>query len=271
MGQTFYNIIKTAVKILKHQLVFVCTVLIVIALMNSKVFSQEKQIKFTEIQGANDINLGKINAIIQDKLGFIWLSAQNNRSIIRYDGTNMEQILPGSDDTSNPKVLGGYYPECFFADDNGILWIGFYGEGLDRYDPATKTFIHYDHNPDDPNSLANDFVTGIHRDRLGNLWIATYGGLDRLDEQTGIFIHHKHIKNDLNSLTGDSIRTIYEDKSGTLWIGTGLAWVPNSRGGLNKYNREQNNFTQYVHNPENPTSMINNNVRAILEDSRGTF
>ncbi len=248
---------------------WVSTVFILI--FNWNVFSQEKQVLFTEIHGTDNISLGKINAITQDEYGFIWLSAQNSRSIFRYDGANMEQITTNPDNPNDPKTLGGYWPECLFEDKNGILWIGFYGQGLDRYDPATKTFVHYDHDPDDPNSIANDFVTGVLRDHLGNLWIATYGGLDLMDEQTGKFTHHIHIEDDPTSLTGDSIRALYEDKSGTLWIGTGLVWIQGSRGGLNKYNRDKDNFTQYLHKPNDPTSLTNNYVRAILEDSKGNF
>ena len=258
-------------KSLKYQIVSFWATTLFFLLINSKTYSQEKQVKFREIQGTDDISLGKINAITQDKNGFIWLSAQNNQSIIRFDGTNMEQITANPDNPDDPKSLGGFYPECFFAEDNGILWIGFYGQGLDRYDLNAKTFVHYDHDPGDPKSLASDYVTGILRDHFGNLWVATYGGLDLMNEHTGAFTHHKYIKDDPTSLTGDSIRQMYEDKSGTLWIGTGLAWDSGSRGGLNKYNHDKNNFTQYIHDPQDPNSLINNYVRAIFEDSRGTF
>ncbi len=253
-----------------HRLITLSTLIILILIVGYGSFAQDKQIRFTKINGSNDISLGKINAITQDKNGFLWLSAQNNSSIIRYDGTKMEQISANLDELNDPKGLGGYYPECFFADEN-YLWIGFYGQGLDRYDMATKTFTHYDHNPDDPGSLASDYVTAVLRDQYGKLWIGTYGGLDLFDEHSETFIHHKRETGNRQSLTSDSIRVLYEDKKGTLWIGTGMPWEPNSRGGLNRYNRGTNNFTQYVHDPNDPNSLINNKVRAVFEDSRGNF
>ncbi|HYQ58345.1 MAG TPA: two-component regulator propeller domain-containing protein, partial [Draconibacterium sp.] len=257
-------------KLVKFQYLYFGVLLLLFLILSSGVSGQEKQVKFTRITGTDNINLGKINAIIQDKYGFIWLSAQNNGSIIRYDGTNMEQISTNMDNPNDPKALGGYYPECFFTEED-ILWIGFYGQGLDRYDMATKTFTHYDHNPDDPVSLANNYVTDVHRDQFGNLWIGTYGGLDLFDEQTKTFTHHKRVNGNPQSLTSDSIRVIYEDKTGTLWIGTGMPWEPGSSGGLNRYNRANNNFTRYLHDSNDPNSLINNDIRAIFEDSRGNF
>jgi len=35
------------------------------------------------------------------------------------------------------------YPETIYADPRGFIWIGFYGMGLDRFDPRTEEFIHY--------------------------------------------------------------------------------------------------------------------------------
>ena len=257
-------------KITEFQYLYFKVLLFIFLILGSGVSGQEKQVKFTRITGTDNINLGKINAITQDKYGFIWLSAQNNGSIIRYDGTKMEQITTNLDAPNDPKALGGYYPECFFTEDD-ILWIGFYGQGLDRYDMSTKTFTHYDHKPDDPGSLASDYVTAVHRDQFGNLWIGTYGGLDLFDEQTETFTHHKSMAGNPQSLTSDSIRVVYEDKKGTLWIGTGMPWDPDARGGLNRYNRENNNFTRYLHDSDDPNSLINNDVRAIFEDSRGNF
>ena len=48
------------------------------------------------------------------------------------------------------------------------VWIGT-EDGLNRYDGYT--FTVYRHDPDDPGSLSNDFVSVIYRDRSDVLWI----------------------------------------------------------------------------------------------------
>ncbi len=231
-------------------------------------FAQSRQVYFNPILGNDGIILGKINSITQDPQGYIWLSDQDNQCIIRYDGTRMTSF---KSDPKNSNSLGGSYPEYLYADHSGILWIGFYGKGLDRLDPETGNFTHFRHKQDDPFSLSNDTVASILTDHEGTLWIGTYGGLDRLDPKTGRFTHFAHSATDPVSLSCNTIRKIYEDHEGTLWIGSGNPFAGNNEGGLNRFDPKTGKFTRYMHNPDDPNSLINNKVRAIFEDSRGTF
>ena len=152
-----------------------------------------------------------------------------------------------------------------------MIWIGYYGYGLDHFDPYNHVFTHYRHDPNDPQSLANDTVTAVLIDHLQNIWVATYGGLDLLDPATGKFRHFAHDPSDPASLSWNIIRTLYEDRDGTLWVGTGLPWHTNQNGGLNRFERNSGTFTRYLHDPKNPYSLSNNKVRALYEDSKGTF
>jgi signal transduction histidine kinase/ligand-binding sensor domain-containing protein len=243
----------------------ICVFLVALVIKSA---AQTQQLKFNLITGTNGISLGKINCVIQDKYGFIWLSDQSNRCIIRYDGNHMTKY---QNDPKNANSLGGYYPECLAVDSAGNIWIGFYGMGLDKFDPVSNTFTHYRHNKNDAASLSDDFVAAVRIDHLGNIWVGSYGGLDLLDEKTGTFKHYKNIPGDTTSLSYNTIRNIYEDKAGELWIGTGLPWDNNNEGGLNHFNRKTGTFTRYVSDPKNPNSLINNKVRSIFEDSQGTF
>ena len=230
--------------------------------------AQKQQVKFNAVTGTNGVSLGKINSIIQDKYGFLWLSDQSNRCIIRFDGSHMTRH---QNDPKNPNSLGGYYPECLATDSTGIIWVGFYGTGLDRFDPETNTFTHFSHKPNDPESLSDDFVSAVLVDHLGNLWVGTYGGLDLLDQQTGKFKHYSYNAKDSTSLSCNKVRAIYEDKAGELWVGTGFAFDEVNDGGLNRFNRNTGTFKRYMNDPKNSHSLIDNKVRAIFEDSKGNF
>ena len=100
--------------------------------------AQTQQVKFNPVTGTNGVSLGKINNIVRDKYGFMWFSDQSNRCIIRFDGSHMTRY---QNDPKNPNSPGGYYPECLFADADGNIWIGFYGMGLDKFDPVTKSSL----------------------------------------------------------------------------------------------------------------------------------
>ena len=181
-------------------------------------------------------------------------------------------MISYQNNTLNPNSPAGTYPECIFADPAGTIWIGYYSTGLDRFDPQTETFTHYRYQKNEPNSLSNDSVTAILMDRSGNLWVGSYGGLDLLDRKTGKFTHYRHAPDNPASLSSNRGRAIYEDRQGILWIGTGLIWDHNNKdGGLNRFNRQTGTFIRFLSDPNNPQALVGNKVRAIYEDSRGTF
>jgi signal transduction histidine kinase/ligand-binding sensor domain-containing protein/CheY-like chemotaxis protein/AraC-like DNA-binding protein len=208
-----------------------------------------------------------ITGIVQDKEGFMWLATWSG--LHRYDGY---RHVAYKHDPEDERSLASNYVECVYVSKNGTLWAGTFGNGLDRFDPHSKTFTHFTHEPDNPASLADNIVTSILEDRQGNLWIGTHGGLHQYQPETGTFIRHQHNPKDSNSLSNNQVRVLYEDRQGKLWVGTGSPWESeHGEGGLNLFHPETASFTRYMHNPDNAQSLINNHVRAILEDSRGTF
>src|SRR4051812_44037574 len=184
-------------------------------------WAQALNIKFNLITGKDGISLGKVNGITQDPNGYMWFADQTQRCITRYDGYSMVSFR---NDPQNENSLGGTYPECIISDPLGIIWIGFTGTGLDRFDPKTGSFKHFRHWPNDSASLSNDTVNAILMDHLGNLWVGSYGGLDLLDNKTGQFKHYRYNASDPHSLSNNRIRALYEDRQGTLWIGAGSAF-----------------------------------------------
>ncbi len=240
----------------------------ILYLIPSVVLTQTNELKFHLVTASNGNSMGKINSITPDREGAMWFSDETNNCITRYDGSLMTNYYYSYKDSNS---LGGWHPECLLADTSGILWIGFYGQGLDKFDPKTNRFIHYRHHPEDSKSVGSDTIAALLIDHLGNYWIGTYAGLDLFNPKTGIFTHYSHNADDPTSLSHNKIRAIYEDREGTIWVGTGLPWDLDEQGGLNQFNREKGTFTRYMHDPANPHSLIDNKVRSIFEDSRGNF
>ncbi len=243
-------------------------IIISLSILSIEGSAQSKDVRFSLVSGASGFSLGKINSIMRDHYGFIWLSDQSHGGIVRYDGNQMIQYknIP-----KNPNSLGGSYPECLSIDSSGIIWIGFTGTGLDRFDPNTNTFTHYRHDRDDPKSLSHDIVSAVMVDHLGNIWVGTDAGLDLLDQKTSKFKHFGHRSDDSSSLSDNAVRVVYEDKAGVIWVGTGYPWDEDDKGGLNRFDRNSETFTRYINDPNNSRSLIDNKVRCIFEDSRGNF
>jgi signal transduction histidine kinase/ligand-binding sensor domain-containing protein/AraC-like DNA-binding protein len=93
------------------------------------------------------------------------------------------------------------------------------------------------------NTLSFSSIADILQDSRGFLWFATAHGLHRWDGYKIKSFYHD--PEDTNSLSFSSIVSIYEDTDSILWVGT-------YRRGLNKLNRNLENFTQYDVEHSNP-------------------
>lgn len=225
--------------------------------------AQHDAILFSNMDSLTGTTLGKINAISQDPNGTMWFAANSGYCIYSYDGITLTSF---KQDNNNQNSPGFKLIETVYADKEGMIWIG--GAGLDRYDPRTGVFTHYKNVGSGINGFQG--VSIIFKDHNGNVWIGTYQGLEMLDEKTGKFIRYVYDPSNPKSLSNNIIEVIYEDKKEQLWIGTGIPWFDMNEGGLNKMNPD-GSFTRYMHDSTNENSLLNNKIRAILEDSHGNF
>jgi signal transduction histidine kinase/ligand-binding sensor domain-containing protein len=224
--------------------------------------------RFEVFELPGDIFGNSVQGMVQDKTGFLWFATQ--AGLHRYDGQN---FVTYRHDGNNPNSLSADYIESIFLDSKGVLWLTHWQSGaLTAFDPERQIFNRYQHNPDDPGSLSGSVLSTVAEDHEGYIWIGGELGLNRYDPETGTFKRFQYDPENPKSLSYNRVRALYVDKTGTLWVGTGFPWdTDSSKGGLNRYNPEDGTFTRYLHDPEDSTTLINNKVRAILEDSRGNF
>jgi ligand-binding sensor domain-containing protein/signal transduction histidine kinase len=251
---------------MKSQIILCCTFLLIF--LTSVFPALGQQVFFTKVVPPDGV--GFFNGMIQDQQGKIWLATPGT-GLHSYDGYRFESFF---NDPNDKNSLASSRVETVFVSETGVLWVGTFDNGLDRYDRLTKKFIHFSHNPSDPSSLSNNTVTAILEDRQGVLWIGTHGGLNRFHPENGTFTHYQHNPQDASSLSNDQVRALYEDRQGNLWVGTGSPSQFESgpdEGGLNKFNPTSGTFIRYMHDPQDPSTLIDNKVMAIFEDSEGTF
>jgi ligand-binding sensor domain-containing protein/signal transduction histidine kinase len=224
--------------------------------------------RFEVFELPGDVFGNSVQGMVQDHSGFLWFAAQGG--LFRYDGQN---FVTYRHDGNNPNSLSADYIESIFLDSNGLLWLTHWQAGaLTSFDTERQVFTRYQHNPDNPESLSGNVLSTVAEDHQGYIWIGGELGLDRYDPENGTFKRFQHDPENPNSLSYNRVRALYVDKSGTLWVGTGFPWdAESSAGGLNRYHPEDGTFTRYLHDPEDSTTLINNKVRSILEDSRGNF
>ena len=88
------------------------------------------------------------------------------------------------------------------------------------------------------------------------MWFGTQDGLNRYDGYE--FRIYRHAESQPGSLRDNYILSLFEDRAGTFWVGT-------NKGGLNRYDRQTEQFMAYVNNPNDPESLSLNAVNAIGE------
>ena len=193
---------------------------------------------------------GCVHDIIQDSKGFMWFATEGGLN--RYDGYNIKLY-----------DCGQKFIQTIFEDpaENGkTLWVGSRDGGLFKFNRASETFLQFQHDPDDSNSISANSVKCICKCKDGNLWVGTDGGgLNKLDRTTGKFISYRNNPNDPQSLSSDRVYAICEDHKGFLWVGT---WG----GGLNKFDPATEKFTSYKYDPRNIHSLITIEIWTLFED-----
>jgi signal transduction histidine kinase/ligand-binding sensor domain-containing protein/response regulator of citrate/malate metabolism len=140
----------------------------------------------------------------------------------------------------------------------GFIWFGT-RFGLNRFDGTE--IKNYFHDPNNSNSIGDNWVWDLMLDGDGMLWTATWGGgLTRIDLEHERYIHYRHDKDDPNSLSSNNVWDLFQDSDGIIWVGT--------EAGLDRLNPD-GSVTRYIPDPGNPDSLSADNISGIQEDAEG--
>ncbi|MYM37608.1 GAF domain-containing protein [Duganella sp. FT94W] len=292
-------------------------------------------LRFTHLGLEQGLTQESVTSIQQDKLGYMWLGTQ--AGLNRYDGY---RITTFKNDPANARSLQDNYVQALHEDSAGQLWIGS-KSGLDRYDPATQGFIHVlvkvavlamlsdgqqgmwlatgdglqyldmasgqlrllRHADNDHDSIIDDRVMALARDKGGNLWIGTARGLEMLPAGGTRFRHFgaqdNRQENRILSLSigadgvlwagamkgvqawrlngqsatrlalppdlaGIRVSRLLHDSDGTLWLGT-------FSDGLKRRDPATGRFYHYPNDSRNRHSISDNQISALYQDRTGTL
>lgn len=179
--------------------------------------AQASQIRFEHITSEHGLSENVVNCIFQDSKGFIWVGT--NDGLNRYDGYRFTVFNPIPDDEN---AINSNLIFAVNEDQQGNIWIGTTGSGLNRFDPRTETFMHFQHDPNSSTSLSNDQIVSLYTDRQGRIWIGTLDGLNVIlpGSQIGDSSYIQPISIPIaNPLP---VNDIIEDKAGNIWLATRL-------------------------------------------------
>lgn len=205
-----------------------------IVLSHNQALSQNSNHQlFDFYDNQNGLSQGSINAIVQDKYGYMWFGSQDGLN--RFDGINFKVYKNELNDANS---ISDNYITAIIEDDQNDLWIGTRSGGLNKYDIETGEFTSYKFKKDNTNSLANNRVTSLAQGIDGIMWIGTSNGMSRLDTNSDEFTTYRHNPDKTVSISSNDIKCLLIDINETLWIGTS--------NGLNKFDSKSNEFTMYI-------------------------
>jgi signal transduction histidine kinase/ligand-binding sensor domain-containing protein/ActR/RegA family two-component response regulator len=222
-----------------------------------------------------------------------------------FDRKNLSTKTYQHDPKNKNSLISNYTTSVITSKKSNAVWVGTYGSGLDRLNPATGKVTHYLAGTDQFHLNCNA-IDILLEDRKGNIWVGTdSGGLNVIHPDSQLITKYLHNSANSNSVCDDVIMALHEDKKGNIWIGgysNGISifdpvtkqftslntknsklssdiisvfyedahnnmWIGTMEGGLNRYNLKTKTFTLY----SEQNGLINNAINYINADSKGTI
>ena len=206
--------------------------------------------------------------IYEDKSKNLWIGTHGG-GLALYDCKNDDFIffrnIPKSSNT-----ISSNFVHCITEDKSGLLWVGTgqFNGGINKIILKNPMFDHLVIK-DNVNYLAENVVRAVFQDKNELIWVATKSGyLYIYDKYFKLFRFFENIPTSEGKIPGFNIYTITQDHQGYIWLGSKKGGVAVSNIPLNNLNDYKKViFYIYKNNKNDSTSISNDNVYSIIEDS----
>src|SRR5687768_9671973 len=142
-------------------------------------------------------------------------------------------------------------------DNQSMMWFAT-EDGLNRFDGYSFKVFQYD--PDDKNSIADNFIQSIFKDSQGTLWVSSRKGLLKFNPFQETFSLYQHDFENKSNYAFNDVSFIAEGSAGNLWI----SWYGS---GFASFNKEKKLFIPYT--PETLPDLTSEKTVAMIEDKFG--
>ncbi|MFC2088938.1 two-component regulator propeller domain-containing protein, partial [Calditrichota bacterium] len=187
----------------------------------------------------------------------LWAGSRNS-GLYLYDN-NKKLLRNINRDLANPLALSDNWIKIICPDNNGGIWIGTSGGGINLYSKKRYKFEHIILNT--PENKQYSGVTSIFEDITENrniLWIGTgLHGILKYNRKSGEIKAYKFGEKEY-------VYSIYQhrDEPDYLWLGT-------RENGLLKFDKKSENFIQYIYYNDKNENLNSIWIKNIIEDQSG--
>lgn len=203
------------------------------------------------------------SSVAEDPAGNIWLGSYGNPESTELGGLVMMDPLTGQithyqNDPADSSSLISNCVSSLMVDEEGILWVGTCGMGVDRFVPASGDrpahFVHYRHRLEDETDFMRTTISEMLDDGNGSLWfLEARNGLLRYNKEKDRIRRYRMDSSTDNP--ANRISVLAADSKGTIWTG--------SLEGLARYDPSRDSFIQYLPDPQDPYAIPEGEVKDI--------
>jgi len=143
---------------------------------------------------------------------------------------------------------------------NGQLYVGTQ-EGINLLQIDSSRSTGFQNEPENRQSLSQNSIYALYKDKSGSLWIGTYFGGANIVYASNTPFKTVGFGKQGSGLSNNVVSSIAEDRDGNLWIGT-------EGGGVTQWNRKNGNFRWHKNFPGVPGSLTGNLVKTLLVDKQ---
>ena len=199
--------------------------------------------------------------LFEDSQGVLWIATGEGLSKFIRENNNFKNYYP---DSTSHSILGNII-QSIIEDDEGRIWIST-SQGINQYNRETDDFTQFSYANQSLSQIAPPSPLGdMLSDKNGNLWVGTLEyGLIQFNIKNRTFKQHLFSKSNKKTHSNNSVTSL-ELIGNDLWIGT-------LGSGLFKFNIKENNHQKiinYRNNPQDQTSLNNNNILSLLSTTDG--
>ena len=169
--------------------------------------------------------------------GEIWIATFGG-GIDVVDPESLQVVDRLRHDPTLESTIGGDRIGALLADRSGVLWVGTWGQGLARHDPATRAFRTIRSSPARPEGLSHPAAVRALEMRDGTVWVGTNGnGIDILDRGFRRIGGHRPAPGDPGALADGSVTCLAQGPDGTIWVATLNGMLHRLRPGSQRFER----------------------------------
>jgi ligand-binding sensor domain-containing protein/serine phosphatase RsbU (regulator of sigma subunit) len=201
-----------------------------------------------------------IYTIFEDASEILWLGTYGG--LVKIDQKPRKfQII----NQRNPLIdgLSSYMISSIYQEENGDLWLGTAGRGLNLVSKENGNVTLYARNSGFSRRLIHDQINKVYKDRPGNLWVGTGDGVHVIKAGSKQFYRfcEREPRVSCGYFIGQQVNDIIEASNGNIWFA--------ASNGLHTYNPVEGTIKSYNHIFNGAEMLALQDVYCILEDHRG--